>query len=306
MNILSTIVPVFVIIALGVFAQHRGFFSADFIIQTSHLVYYIGIPALIFSAISKADLTTQLNFPVILITLFSVSAITAIAWVTAGLFNLTGPSKGTFIQCSFHGNLGYIGLAVAFYYLDNNGFIKTAIIVGFVMILQNTLAVSILQYHSRVDTDRKNKKLATLKKTMTSPVILSALTGILFSLSNLSMPLILERSLDILKGMALPMALLIIGASLSFEKIKPYMLIVLTSGFFKLILAPAIGFLLFRLFSVNPKDYIPGLIIISSPSATITYIMAREIGGDPDLAVAAISMSTLISCISYSLWLSIG
>ncbi len=305
MNIISTIVPVFVIISLGLFAQRRGFFSSDFISQTSHLVYYIGIPALIFSAISKANLKTQLNFTVLFITLFSVLIVTAVAWGSARLFNLQGPSKGSFIHCSFHGNLGYIGLAVAFYYLNNSGFVKTAIIAGFVMLLQNTLAVSILQYHSRIDISKKGK-FTTFKKTITSPVILSALAGILFSLSNFSMPLILERSLNILKGMALPMALLIIGASLSFKKIKPQILIVLAASFLKLILEPAIGFLLFRFFSVNPKDYIPGLIIISSPSATITYIMAREIGGDPDFAVAAISLTTLISGITYGLWLSMG
>lgn len=305
MNIISTIVPVFVIIFLGLFAKRRGFFSADFISQANHLVYYIAIPALIFSAISKASLKTHVNLPVILITLFSLLMLTAIAWGSARLFNLQGPSKGSFIHCSFHGNLGYIGLAVAFYYLGSSGFVKAAIIAGFVMILQNTLAVIVLQYHSRVDTSSR-KSFTTLKKTMTNPVILSALAGILFSLSNLSMPLILDRALDILKGMALPMALLIIGASLSFKKIRPQFLTVLASSFLKIILAPAIGFLLFRLFSVTPENYLPGLIILSSPSATLTYIMAKEMGGDPDFAVAAISVCTLLSGATYGLWLSIG
>ena len=305
MNIFSTIIPIFIIIFLGLFAKQKKFITPDFLNQANRLVYYIAIPAMIFSSISKASLNTQMNLEVIIITLFSVLTISAIAFGASRYFKMARPSKGTFIQCSFHGNLGYIGLAVAFYYLGNSGFVKAAIIAGFVMILQNILAVIVLQYHSRNNKDRPGM-FDTMKKTMANPVILSALAGILFSLLNVTMPLIIDRALDILRGMALPLALLIIGASLSFEKLKPQFLNVLISCFLKVMVAPAIGFILFKLLSVHPKDYLPGLIILSSPSATLTYIMAKEIGGDPDFAVAAISICTIISGLTYGLWLTIG
>jgi predicted permease len=141
---------------------------------------------------------------------------------------------------------------------------------------------------------------------MANPVILSALAGILFSLSGFQMPLIIERALTIIKGMALPMALLIIGASLSFEKFKPRFWPVMISCFLKVIMTPAIGLILFKLFSIDPSDYLPGLIILASPTATLTYIMAREIGGDSDFAVAAISISTIFSSVTYGLWLTMG
>ncbi|WP_299981708.1 AEC family transporter [Desulfobacula sp.] len=305
MNIFSTIIPIFIIIFLGLFAKQKKFITPDFLNQANRLVYYIAIPAMIFSSISKASLSTQMHFEVIIITLFSVLTISALAFGAAWYLKMTGPSRGSFIQCSFHGNLGYIGLAVAFYYLGDSGFVKAAIIAGFVMILQNILAVIFLQYYSGENTGRP-KMFDTLKKTMANPVILSAMAGILFSVSNLTMPLILDRALDILRGMALPLALLIIGASLSFEKLKPRFLNVMAASFLKVMVAPAIGFLLFKLLSVHPDDYLPGLIILSSPTATLTYIMAKEIGGDPDFAVAAISICTIISGLTYGLWLSIG
>jgi len=305
MNIISTIVPVFIIIFLGLFAKQKRFITPEFLNQANRLVYYIAIPAMIFSSISKAALNTQMNLEVIIITLVSVLTISAVAFGTAWFLKMAGSSKGTFIQCSFHGNLGYIGLAVAFYYLGDSGFVKAAIIAGFVMILQNIMAVIVLQYHSGNNKDRPDI-FDTLKKTMANPVILSALAGILFSLFNVPIPLILDRALDILRGMALPLALLIIGASLSFEKLKPRFLNVMISCFLKVMVAPAIGFVLFKFLSVYPEDYLPGLIILSSPSATLTYIMAKEIGGDPDFAVAAISICTIISGLTYGVWLSIG
>lgn len=305
MTIVSTIVPVFIIIFLGLFARLNGFLSSDFINQANRLVYYVAIPAMIFSSISKAALKSQVNLSVIMITLGTLVAITLVAWGAARFLNAARPLKGSFIQCSFHGNLGYIGLAVAFYYLGDKGFVKAAIIAGFVMILQNILAVIVLQYHGQNNTGHP-KIFDILKRTMANPVILSALAGILFSLFNVPMPLIIDRALDILRGMALPLALLIIGASLSFEKLKPRIVNVLMSCFLKIILTPLIGFILFKGFALTPEDYLPGLILLSSPTATLTYIMAKEVGGDPDFAVAAISISTILSSVTYGVWLSIG
>ncbi|WP_287125745.1 AEC family transporter [Desulfobacter sp.] len=135
---------------------------------------------------------------------------------------------------------GYIGLAVAFYYLGHEGLVKAAIIAGFVMILQNVLAVAVLQFYSR-DAGSRTSPAATLGSAMTNPVILSALAGIIYSLLGLPMPVILDRSLTILKGMALPMALLVIGASLSFEKIRLVFASMVMTSVLKLLVMPAIG-----------------------------------------------------------------
>jgi len=305
MNIVSTIVPIFIVIFLGLIAKQRGFFTSDFLDQANRLVYYFAIPAMIFNSISKATLRTQLNLSVIMISLFAILLITTVAWTMSRFLNLLRSSQGTFIQSSFHGNLGYIGLAVAFYYLGDSGLVKAAIIAGFVMILQNILAVIALQYHGQ-NSKGHASITTTLKTTMANPVILSALAGIIFSLSGLQMPIIIGRAMTIIKGMALPMALLIIGASLSFKKFKPRFWPVMVSCFLKVIMTPAIGLLLFKLFSIDPTDYLPGLIILASPTATLTYIMAREIGGDSDFAVAAISISTIISSVTYGLWLTMG
>ncbi len=164
MNIISTIVPIFIIIFLGLFAKQKGFITPQFLYPANRLVYYIAIPAMIFSSISRAALKTEMNLTVILVTLGSLVVITMVAWGTAHLLKIPRPSQGSFIQCSFHGNLGYIGLAVAFYYLGDNGFVKAAIIAGFVMILQNILAVVVLQHHSSNITNRARISKSTNNK----------------------------------------------------------------------------------------------------------------------------------------------
>ena len=304
MNILSTIIPVFIVIFIGWAARQKDFLSDTFITQANRLVYHLAIPAMVFISIAGTDLTAQINIYILIIAFFSLGICAAAAWLISRKIVTNRSSMGTFIQSSFHGNLGYIGFAVAYYYLGAQGLVKAAILAGFVMILQNILAVIILQYYSD-GPGSSHTFFPTFKKAVANPVILSALAGILFSLLDLELWLIVQRALEILKGMALPLALLIIGASLSFNTLKPNAVKVIVTSCLKLVFMPALALICFAAFSIPKSDFLPALIILAAPSATLTYILAKEIGGDPDLAGTAISISTLLSGISYIMWLSL-
>ena len=302
---ISTIIPIFAIIILGWFARWKGFIPPDFLAPANRLVYYLAIPAMIFHSISKASLKTQFDSTVLTVTLLAIIAVFAFAWGVGLTRRVERKQLGTFMQCSFHGNLGYIGLAVAYYYLGSEGLVRASIIAGFIMILQNILAVVALQLHAE-NTDLKKNRLEVVLRILGNPVIISALAGILFSLAGLRLPLVLDRSLAILSGLALPMALLIIGASLSFEVMQLQLLRVLSTSVMKLILLPGLGLILYRSCNLALQDYLPGLILLASPSATLTYVMAKEMNGDTDFAVAAISISTMLSAITFTIWLTLA
>ncbi|MFZ0131202.1 MAG: AEC family transporter [Desulfobacterales bacterium] len=305
MQILGTIIPIFVIIALGWFARRKAVMPPEFLEPANHLVYHLAIPAMIFRAVSGSSLKTQFDPAVVAITLFAALTVFAAAWAAGRLLRLLRSRRGTFIQNSIHGNLGYIGLAVAFYYLGNEGFVRAGIIAGFLIILQNFLAVSVLQLYSNSLTPRHGH-WTVFWKVAGNPIILAALLGIIFSLFAIPLPLIVDRSLKILSDLALPMALLIIGASLSFNLMRRNLAPVLVTTGLKLVLLPAVGLIAYRLAGVQAVDYLPGLILLASPTATVTYVMAREMRGDAEFAVAAISASTLLSALTFTVWLNLA
>lgn len=305
MDIIVTIIPIFAVIGLGCIARVIGFIRKEFLEPANRLVYYLAIPAMIFRSIAKTSLKTQFDITVIAVTLLAVIASFVVVWSAGAIFRVKKSQLGTFVQSSVHGNLGYIGLAVAFYYLGSDGLTRASIIAGFVMILQNLLAVTALQSFDRSGLGTR-KLLKSLGKIVGNPVIISALAGIFFSVAGISLPVVLDRSLKILAGMALPMALLVIGAALSFEQIWQRIIPVCMTGFFKLLLLPGIGFVLYKFFNVSAHDYLPGLILLASPTATVAYVMAKEMNGDADLAAAAISLSTLLSGVTFIMWLNIS
>ncbi len=139
-----------------------------------------------------------------------------------------------------------------------------------------------------------------------NPVIGSALAGIVVSALQMPIPLVVQRSLDMLSGLGPPTALLLIGASLSIAVMRENLRAILTAVLIKLIILPGAGLLLYRFFQLSAPDCVPGLILLASPTATVTYVMSKEMQGDADFAVAAISASTLFSAVTYLFWLMVG
>jgi predicted permease len=304
MNIVTTIIPIFVIIVLGWLARVYGFMRPEFLQQANRLVFYLAIPAMVFRSISKTSLTGQLDGMVVMLATLAVCVVFCCAWFLGSIAHVQRSQRGTFIQNSFHGNMGYIGLAVSFYYLGREGFVRASILAGFLMILQNFLGVIALQIFSQNNSAAPHRWIVVLK-ILGNPIILSALAGILVSMTGIPVPLVLGRCLDILSDLALPMALLIIGASLSFDMVQSRLMAILSVGVMKLILLPGIGYLMYRICDVAATAYLPGIILLASPTATVTYVMAKEMQGDSELAVANISVSTLLSAITFTLWLNI-
>ncbi|MBF0574089.1 MAG: AEC family transporter [Desulfamplus sp.] len=311
MQIVSTIIPIFLIISLGWFIRRRDFMPNLFLAPANKIVYYIAIPAMIFSAVAKASFHEEFNITILLIT-FSSLILTAIsAWLITLSSKMTQKSKGTFIQSAFHGNFGYIGLAVVFYYLGDSGFANASIFSGFIMILQNMMAVAILQpnfingNNGSVTVKRVDLLTANFKAIVRHPIIISALCGMIFSLFEIALPMIVDRTLSILSGMALPLALLLIGATISFKVIHYYLLEIIEISLLKLVLMPGIGVLFFNFFSIPASEYLPVLILLASPTATMVYVMAQEMDGDTDFAVAALSACTIFSAITFTFWLNL-
>jgi malate permease and related proteins len=304
MLVFSTIIPIFAVVILGFMARKKGFMPPAFLDPANRIVYYLAIPALIFRSVSKASFLTEFNVTVLLVTLSAALMAYLGAWII-GRFTRWPPARiGTFIQCSAHGNLGYIGIPVAFYFIGQSGLAKASILAGFLMIMQNTLSVLALQAHSVEEADTGKKIRDVAQKLIHNPIIMSAAAGMLVSLFQIPLPGVFQRFLDILSGLAPPMSLLLIGAALSLQVMRKNLLSVLGSVAIKVLMLPVTGLILFLMLDVRVEEYLPGLILLATPTATVAYVMAKEMHGDDQFAVAAISTSTIVSAFTYLIWLT--
>lgn len=298
--VVITIAPIFAIIFLGALLRRTGFIAPEIIGPVNRLVFFVAIPAMVFSKISAAPFSELYDPLLIALTLTPLLLIAPISLALGRVLGLSGGRLGSFIQTSTHGNTGYIGLAVAFYYLGDEGLTRASFLIAFLFLLQNSLSVLSL---AGLGGAQRPGIGALIHRVAVNPIILSATAGIAWSLSGLTLPPILGRGLDILAGMALPSALLVLGASLNFASLRAGTGLGLIICGLKLILMPALAWAGFTLAGLDTAVYLPGLILLTMPTGTVSFVLAEQMGGDAELTATTISLTTLVSALTVAGWL---
>mgnify|MGYP000856965198 CR=1 FL=1 len=300
MAIIETIAPIFLIIIFGSIIQKSGFLKSQFVSEMNRFVFLFPLPLLIFTGIVRSnikDVSLTYVFSVILPTL-AIAIFSLLVGVVAGLKKGT---LGSFVQTTFHGNVTYIGLAVLFYMLGDEGLKRGSILIGFLILVNNALSIVILSCTAHSHKNAARALLSIIK----TPVIVATFAGIIALYCKIPIPNIIFKSMTILGNIALPMALLIIGASISVDTLKKSFLLSLIVASIKLIVLPGSALLYCKYFQITPlKDILPSIILLATPTALTSYILAKEVGGDQELASGAVTLSTLISPFTFALWTS--
>jgi malate permease and related proteins len=297
MAVLETIAPIFFIIIFGYIIRKKGFLQAQFIREANRFIFLFPLPLLIFTGIVKSNLGDVVVSHIMSVTLPS-AAIFCIAFIVGMVGGLKGGTLGSFVQTTFHGNVSYIGLAILFYMLGEEGLKKGAILIGFLILLNNTLAVGVLHWTSQTHGDATKALLSVVK----TPVVVAAFAGILILYLNVPVPQVLLKGMATLANIALPMALIVIGASISTGNVRKSLKLSVLVSCMKLLVLPFLCFLFCRMYQIPMKDALPGIILLATPTATTSYILAHEIGGDTDLASNAVTLSTLLSPATFVFW----
>ncbi|HEU5361323.1 MAG TPA: hypothetical protein VFU42_09245, partial [Candidatus Deferrimicrobiaceae bacterium] len=97
--------------------------------------------------------------------------------------------------------------------------------------------------------------------------------------------------------------LLCLGGAFSFERARSgFRLAALAAGM-KILLLTGIAVAVYRWMGLSGEDLRVGAIMMGCPTAVITYVMASQLKGDPDLAGTIVVVSTAASAATITGWL---
>ncbi len=311
-QIVNSLVPLFLLILLGAVLAARGFLKAEFLSQLNRLIYWVALPSLIVMKLSVAEFqlggASRVFAVIVAITLSGGVIAGLVAW----MLRIPVGSWGTFSQAVFRGNLALVGLPVLIYDLNQRDvegseeIIAIALLaLGMTMILYNVLSVIVLlvSYNHSGAADEERIDLQKLLRRMTrqvvtNPLILAAIVGSFLSLMKWPPPDYLQSALGLAGDMAVPAALICIGARLGTTQLASNLFAPGMAAVLKVALIPLLAYGFARLFGITGEELSVVMIYAASPTAVASYIMATELHGDPDIASGAIALSTLLSAIS--------
>ncbi|MBN2326879.1 MAG: AEC family transporter [Candidatus Omnitrophica bacterium] len=298
-EIASIVLPVFSVFFLGAALKRVQWIDNHFIAQANRLVFNICLPLLLFYKIGDSNFFAHFN-PLLLVACSAAILVTfSASYLFAALRGYQPPVRGAFCQGSFRCNLAIIGLAIVFNAYNDEGLTRASVLMGFLVPLLNLFAIlALLLPHHK---SRAMGLSFWLRQVLLNPLIIASLAGIAWSVAGLPMPAILENSLKIVTQMTLPLALLAIGAGFTLQRLHGDLRRAGLAAGFKIVFMPVLtGFLLW-LFGVRGLDFAVGVLMIGSPTAAVSYIMASQMKGDVELAGSIIIISTFLSMLSYTL-----
>lgn len=299
-EILLIVLPVFVVIALGWVLLRVGLIDSDFLRQTNRLVYYVCLPLLLFYKIATADFSSNFSAALVGGSALAIVAGFLIAYAFSWLRGYSPAVTGAFTQGSFRGNIAYVGLAIVLNAYGEEGLTKASMVMGFIVPVLNWFAILalLLPQHGKRGADSAGNLRRAL---LYNPLILASLAGLLWSFLQLPMPRLLASSLHLASSMTLPLALLAIGGSFTPQRLRGDLWRAGLATAIKLVLVPLCAAGLLWFFGLRGIDLGIGVLLAATPTATATYIMADQMGGDAELAGSIIMLSTLAAAVTYSI-----
>ena len=131
-----------------------------------------------------------------------------------------------------------------------------------------------------------------------NPLIIACLVGFILNYTGIGLPPIIGPVIEILAHAALPIGILCVGAGLDLKVLRTAGRRVMEASLLSLIGMPLIMYGLCILFGVSGLTAKVVILMGALPTASSSFILARQMGGDVPLMAGIITASTLIAMVS--------
>ena len=296
----NTIVPIFLVVVLGWILKNKKVLDSTFFAGSDKFVFNIALPTMLFLDLVETEAITSFNVVLVGFCLGGILSVFALLCIFVPLFCRDNAKRGAAIQGIYRSNFAILGTSVVMNMFGESATASLASVLPVAVIAFNILAVIALSVFAP-----KNKKLssAELLKTIIlniikNPLIISLVIGILFLLTRLKLPVILSGSLGYISNSTLPLALMSLGANIEPKHIKESFLAAIVSSLAKTVLVPLGVVTVAALVGFRGVDLGIILVLFSSPTAVSSYIMAKNMGSDHNLASQILLYTTVLSVIT--------
>jgi malonate transporter len=307
---INSVVPSFIIIALGILLKKFKVVNDDFIKLTSRFVFIVCIPALVFKSISKSDFYQIFSATEAGLLLVSIGVVFFIAWAISFAVVKERCARGAFIQGSFRSNFAIIGLAIMSQAFGETGLRHGSILLAFALPTYNILSIVALTWFSCEKQEGTLKKVAY--EIIRNPLIIAVACAVPFALFQKELApvahlpvagnvvTIFDDAITQLGNIALPLSLVSIGATLRFQRAGKSLWPALVSSFIKVVAAPVLIVIAALALGIRGEALGILFILTACPAAVASFAMAEAMGSDRELAAEIIVFTTVAAVVTLS------
>lgn len=314
----NAVTPIILLILLGYILKRRKFLTAEFTKIGNKLVFKVFLPCMLFINVYNIKSFASIQWGIVIYSVAALIVIFLLGMATAMAVTKVPERRGVILQCTFRSNFALIGLSLVSALGGDNAAAIAAIISAFSIPVFNILAVIALTMFVGSSTSWQQNVKKILLNIAKNPLIIGIGLGLAalairetqvavwgelkFSLKE--QVKFLYTTLNNLKSIASPFALVILGSEFEFTAVRGLWKEIAAGTLWRLVLAPLLGIgtavILAKAGILDAgADVYPALIaLFGSPAAVSSAIMAGSMGSDKQLATQLVVWTSLLSIVT--------
>jgi len=300
--IVNVVLPVFAIIASGWFCGRMGLLGDGASQALNGFTYFAALPALFFGAMATAPLKETFNLPFIADYLGALVVLAVLTWLVAGrLFPGRADQIGLQNMAANFSNTGYMGIPLLITAFGEAGKLPAVISTVLNGAIVMPFYIAVVEYN-RSDAAHRAQVFADAGLgVIKSPLVISAVLGILWSGLGVPVPVFLAQYCNILGAAAPPAALFAMGLFMVGKSFKGDRgEIALLTGL-KLLLHPLLAFGMLLLIPLE-KVWSDSLLVLAAlPTGSLVFVLSNLYGVYTQRSTGVIIASTFVSVVTLSL-----
>lgn len=290
------VAPIFLIVLVGVVLKRAKFVNDAFLDISEKLVFKLALPVMLFLEVAGGSLSELADGKLIAFCVVTVTASFLLISILAVVCIRDSAKRGAFVQGCCRSNFAILGVPLADNMFGETGTALIAIVMPFVILMFNAYSVVILSLFSSDSSQKLNaaKLLHILKGIITNPLIIGVVLGLPFMFFQWELPVVIDKSLTYISNLTTPLALICLGANFRPESLHGRVGYAVVSSFVKTVALPAIMVTIAALLGFRDAALGVILILFGAPTAVSSYIMAKKMGNDGELAAQILLLTTFL------------
>lgn len=290
-QILLALTPIALLIALGHVLRRRRFVPDHFWPSAERLGYYVLVPSLFLDGLATARLDGIPVAGLVTVLVVSTLCVAAMLMVARPWMGVGGAAFTSIFQGGVRFN-NYVGVTAAVGLFGAQGLALAAVSNAAIVPTVNVLCVLVF---ARFGAGGRFTPGAVLRQVAMNPLVLGCAGGIALQATGTPLPRAIEPVFKALGQASLPMGLLCVGAALDWGTARTWVRPIIAASAAKFLAMPAVAALVIALLDLHGPAAVTAVLFQALPTASSSYIMARQLGGDAPLMAGITAMQTIIA-----------
>ena len=294
---LNVVTPIFLLVIIGYILRRINWMSDRLADEGARLVFNLALPCSVFRSIMNSDISQTFNAKLVFTTVGAIVGIFAVLCLVVPKLMKSPSDAATIIQAIFRSNFLILGVPMARKMFGEAGMGPTTLLLAFAIPAFNVLAIVAFTLIANNDPSVGvgKRALNAFVGVLKNPLFVGAVLGIIFSLMHLKLPVFLDEAVGDIGAMATPLALLTMGAKFDISKFKASISVTLIAAFCRIIVCPFVVVGIGILLGFRGYELVALYVLFSAPTAVSSYVMAKNMGGNGNLASQVVLVTTFFA-----------